>query len=66
MNDNVGSYTWGFISGRDRNGGGHKGLGKTSESIFRMFWCTKQSSGVWGSPGESSYENLVLELAKII
>ena len=53
------------MDGRDRNGEGYKGLGKTSEIIFRIFWCTKQSSGVRGSPGESIYVNLELELAKL-
>ena len=48
----------------DRNGEGYKALGKTSESIFKIFWCTKQSSGVRGSPGESIYEILELELTK--
>ena len=38
-------------------------LGNT-ESIFGIFWCTKQSSGVRGSLGESIYENLELELTK--
>ena len=42
--------------------GGHKGLGKTSESIFGIFWCSKRSSGVRGSPGESIFENLKLVL----
>ena len=39
-------------------------LEKIWESIFEIFWCTKQSSRVRGSLGVSSYENLVLELAK--
>ena len=46
------------------NGEGHKGLGKTSKSIFRILWCTKRPSGMRGSPGGSSYENLESELVK--
>ena len=41
-------------------------LEKIGESIFEIFWCTKQSSRVRGSPEGSSYENLELELVKII
>ena len=48
----------------DCKGEEHKGLGKTWEIIFRIFWCTKQSSGVRGSPGASIYEILELELTK--
>ena len=46
------------------DGEGHKGLGKTSKSIFRIFWCTKRPSRMRGSPGGSSYEILMLEIAK--
>ena len=46
------------------NSEGNKGLGKTSKSIFRIFWCTKRPSRMRGSPGGSSYENLRLELEK--
>ena len=46
------------------NSEGHKGLGKTTKIFFRIFWCTKQSTGVRGSPGESIYENLKFELEK--
>ena len=38
--------------------------GKTSESVFRIFWRIHRSSGVRGSPEESHNENLELELAK--
>ena len=41
-------------------------LESTSQSIFVILQCTKQSSGVRGSPGESVYENLELELTKSI
>ena len=41
---------------------GHKGLRKTSKSIFGIFWCSGRSSVIRGPPGGSSYENLELEL----
>ena len=41
----------------------HK-VSRTLESIFKILRCTKQSSGVRGSPGGSSYENLESELVK--
>ena len=43
---------------------GHKGLGKTSKSIFEIFWCSKRSSRVRGSPGESIFENLKSDFSK--
>ena len=43
-----------------------QGLERISEIIFEIFWCSRQSSEVRGSPGESIFENLklVLFLAK--
>ena len=46
------------------NGKGHKGLGKTSRSICRIFWRSKRSSAVKGLSGRSIYENLELYFAK--
>ena len=59
-------YPQGYFGGRELQNRQAQSLEKTSEGIFGTLRCTKQSSGVRGSPGESSYENLVLELAKII
>ena len=39
-------------------------LERISESIFEIFWCSRRSSVIRGSPEESNYENLELELAK--
>ena len=50
------TYPRGLIGGRELQSSGHKDLEKTSKS--------KRSSGMKGSPGGSSYENLELELAK--
>ena len=44
----------------------HKGLGLTAESIFRVFWCSRRSSIIRSSPGESDNEILMLDLAKFI
>ena len=44
---------------------GHKGLGKASESVFRVLTCSRRSLVIRGSPGESDNEILMLDLAKL-
>ena len=39
-------------------------LGRTLESNFKIFWCSRRSSVIRCSPDESNHENLELELEK--
>ena len=48
------------------NGGEHKGLGKISGDILRIFSRSRWSSVTQGSPVGSDHEILMLELAKFI
>ena len=60
----VRGYPYRLIDGSELQKWWAQGLERTSKSIFEIFWGTKQSFGVRGSPGGSSYENLESELVK--
>ena len=47
------------------NGKGHKGLGKTSRSICRIFWRSKRSSAVKGLSGRKWLRDPRVRVSKI-
>ena len=57
-------YPCGHFNGRELQKQRAQIPERTSENIFGILRCTKQSSRVRGSPGGSNYENLDLELEK--
>ena len=46
------------------NGEGHKSLGETSESIFKIFWCSQRSSGLKRLSGRKYYREPRVRVSK--